>query len=117
MIRSRVSIILCSVVVVAIAVSSAGWLAGTLIVGWYLAIAPGSAACRLLRVPRERAIGWTTVIAASFSIDAVFTELMVYTHTWTPLRGLVAIVILTALLVVIEATLTRRRHRARFSET
>ena len=117
MIRSRVSIIVCSIVVVVIAGMSVGWMAGTVIVGWYLAIAPGSAACRLLRVPRERAIGWTTVIAASFSIDAVFTELMVYAHIWTPLRGLVAIVMLTALLVVIEATLTRTRHRARFSET
>jgi len=116
-IRSRVSIIACSIVVVVIAVINAGWLAGTLIAGWYMAIAPGSAACRLLRVPRERAIGWITVIATSFSIDAVFTESMVYAHIWTALRGFVALVMFTVLLVVIEATLTRRRHRARFSET
>jgi hypothetical protein len=110
MIRTRRALLFCSLLVVAIAATGGGWIVGAVIIGWYLALAPGSAACRVLRVSRERPTGWITVVALSFSIDVVCSEAMVYMHVWTPLRAIVVIAVLTSLLVAVEYRTARTRN-------
>jgi hypothetical protein len=109
MIRSRRALLVSSALVAAVSFVGGVSIALAVVVGWYLATAPGAAACRLLRVPTERASGWLTVLAASFSIDTVTTEVMLYARVWTPARGLATIAAVTALLVAIERQLLNKR--------
>jgi hypothetical protein len=105
MIRSRLALVAWSAVVAAVALTAKGWIVGAVLVLWFMAIAPGSAACRLLKISRER--DWITVIATSVAIDALWTETMLYAHVWTPERGVVALAVLTVFLVGLDRQLSR----------
>jgi hypothetical protein len=97
---SRSAIVTWSALVAGITLMAEGWVVGALFVLCFMAIAPGSAVCRLVGMTRDTDA--ITVIATSLALDAVFTETMIYAHVWTPLRGIVALAAFTAILVGIE---------------
>ena len=102
---SRSVLITWSALVAGLALMSEGWVVGAVFILWFMAVAPGTATCRLIGLARERDM--ITVIATSLALDAVFTETMMYAHVWTPLRGIVALAVFTAVLVGVEQVRAR----------
>ena len=104
-IRTPLALIALSVVAAAIALFNDGWILGAVFVLAFMAIAPGAAACKVLKLSSEH--DWITVIATSLAVDALFTETMLYTGIWTPERGVVALAVLTVFLVGLDRQLSR----------
>ncbi len=113
MIRSPVALIAWSAIVIAVALTHKGWLGGALLALVFLALAPGSALCRLLRIPRDGVSGWVMVVATSFSIDTIVTEAWMYSRRWTPERALVGLGAITILIVAVDQQVRMLRRRAR----
>lgn len=105
MIRTRPALLFWSALAVVVVGIDTGWVVGALLVGWFMAFAPGCALNKLLGLPRDH--DWITMIAASLAIDTVVTEMMIYAHVWTPLRGVVVLAAFTAILVGIDKRVSR----------
>ena len=75
---------------------------GALVVLAFLSLAPGYALSRLVRLPADVVTALVIAIGASFSVDVLVTETMVYARVWTAARAVVALCILVAGLVVAE---------------
>jgi hypothetical protein len=80
---------------------------GAVLVLWFLSLVPGSALARLVRFPDGGVAAWVIAIAASFSIDVLVTEVMVYARVWTAARGLIVLCFLVVVLVVAECVIAR----------
>jgi hypothetical protein len=65
-----------------------------IVVLWFLSLVPGVLLCELLHVEGRGAYRWAVILGASFSVDAIVSELMLYGHIWTPTRALLVLVVL-----------------------
>ncbi len=108
--RSRFALVASTALVGLVVVADRRSDVGAVFVLWFLSVAPGSALLRLVRLPDNGAAGWVTAIGASFALDALVTEAMVYAHVWTPTRGLIILGVLVVALVAAEGG-TRARSR------
>ena len=109
MTRARWTTVAAATVALLVVVLDRRTIVGPLLVLGFMAVAPGSALSRLLRFPTRGASGWVVTIGASFSIDVLVTEEMIYAHVWTPARGLIVLCLLTFALVGAECVMPARR--------
>jgi hypothetical protein len=79
------------------------------IVLWFLAVCPGMAIVRLLRLG-EGWVEWTVAVALSLALDALVAAGMLFAGRWAPEAGLIILTGLTLLGVVLGlAQLSGRR--------
>jgi hypothetical protein len=69
----------------------------------FLAVVPGVVCCGLLSFDISGAFGWTIVLAASFAIDTLVNEVLLYSHLWTPTTALLTIATLAVVGVLVKA--------------
>ena len=116
--RSRAALLVAAVAVVLVAVADRRTSIGPVIVLWFLVVVPGAAASRLLGFPPDGdggagggAASWAVAIGASFAVDALVSEAMVYARVWTPARALIVLAALVFALVGADWMVRRRRAR------
>jgi len=86
-----------------------------LVILWFLAVCPGMAWIRFLRL-REPIAEWTLAVATSLVLDALVASVQVYTHHWSPsltLNILVEICIIGVFgqqLVLLLSQILRKQH-------
>jgi hypothetical protein len=85
-------------------------LLSAVVVLWFLAVVPGTLLCTLLDVEGGGAFQWAVIIGASFAVDAIVSQLLRYTHIWTPDRALLVLVALS-LVVLLAAPRVRTMSR------
>jgi len=101
-----------ALLVVVIALAGRRSMVGPVVVLGFLMFAPGAAFVRLVGFARHPAgARRVVVVGASFAIDVVVTEAMVYARIWTPVRGLVVVSVLVGVLVAAERILAARSAR------
>lgn len=67
----------------------------------YIAVAPGLAWVRLIRLP-DRLTQFVIGVALSFALGILVAQAMVYLQRWSPLLGLCALVAIASLAALIE---------------
>jgi hypothetical protein len=80
---------------------------GSRAVLWFLAVVPGALLVRRVGLTVDGAGRWVIVVAASFAIDTLFTEALVYAHLWTPMTATLALAALCSAALTYEAFTTR----------
>ncbi len=100
--RSRFALVASTALVLLVVVADRRSDVGAVFVLWFLSVAPGSALLRLVRFSDNGVAGWVVAIGASFALDVLVTEAMVYSRVWTPTRGLISLGVLVVALVAVE---------------
>ncbi|BCJ74081.1 hypothetical protein CS0771_36250 [Catellatospora sp. IY07-71] len=67
----------------------------------YLAVVPGAACVRLVRLP-DRSLGLLLGVGLSLALALLVSQAMVYLRLWSPLRGLAALVAVASLAACAE---------------
>jgi hypothetical protein len=70
---------------------------------WFLLVCPGMAYVPLLHF-RDGPVEWTLAIALSLAIDAIVATFMVYTGSWSPNGGLIALMAISTGGVALQIT-------------
>lgn len=79
----------------------------------YIAVAPGLACARLIRIP-DSLSRFVVGVALSLAVGVLVAQGMIHLHRWSPLLGLSALTSIASLAAVIELgrdALDRRRRR------
>lgn len=108
MMRSRFVLLASTVLVVLVVLIDRRSNVGAVLVLWFLSTVPGSALARLVRFPDDGVAAWVIAIGASFSLDVLVTEVMVYARVWTAARGLIVLCLLVVALVAAEHVVAGR---------
>jgi len=74
---------------------------------WFLLLCPGMALVRLLRVSGLVA-ELTLAVALSLALDTLVAIVMVYTRTWVPGQGLVALIAISVAGALLQVVTARR---------
>jgi hypothetical protein len=72
----------------------------------YIAIAPGLACVRLIRLP-DRLTQFVVGVALSLALGILAAQAMVYLRRWSPLLGLCVLVVVASLAALIELAQNR----------
>ena len=107
MISNRMLIAATAIALVAAVLPLPALLSALLILA-FLAVVPGAVCCAVLDFEVTGAFGWTIVLAASFGIDALINEALLYSHVWTPTTALLT----TAALVLVGIAVQGRINRS-----
>jgi hypothetical protein len=80
----------------------------------YLAVVPGSACVRLVRLP-DRSLGLLLGVGLSLALGIMVSQAMVYLRLWSPLHGLATLVVVASLAACVELFQNLRPARGRAS--
>jgi len=82
---------------------------------YFLLICPGMAFIRLLHIASVAA-EWTLAIALSLALDTIIAEIMLYANHWSPIGGLVILILVSVLgagcQLLVWSTTRRNDHRS-----
>jgi hypothetical protein len=87
-----------------------------IVVLWFLSVVPGALVCEFLHLEGGGAYQWAAILGASFAVDAVLSELMLYAHIWTPTRALLVLAVLALGALVARRATARMNGYARVSD-
>src|SRR5262245_14909782 len=82
----------------------------SILVFWFLLVCPGMAFVRLLRLGQPVA-EWTLAVALSLAIDALVAGTMAFFKIWSPVGGLLVLVVLSLAVAIVQALLYVRDGR------
>jgi hypothetical protein len=102
------AIILCSVVLVGLAVFVFPTLqVRSLIVFWFVFVCPGAALMRFFRIQEPVTVG-TLAVAISLSLDALIAGCQMYAGHWSPDMTLTILMALTVACLLLQPLTTRQ---------
>ncbi len=79
---------------------------------WFLFTCPGMALVPLLEID-DPVFEWSLIVATSLAVDAIVAVAMVYADVWSPMSGLLVIMLLTLLGALVQSILPAYRESTR----
>ncbi|MFJ8577969.1 hypothetical protein [Micromonospora sp. NPDC093277] len=76
----------------------------------YLAVAPGLACARLIRIP-DGLTRFVVGVALSLALGILVAQGMIHLHLWSPLLGILTLTVIASLVALIELVRSVRQHR------
>ena len=98
-VRSPVALLVAAFAAAICAVVNDPAFLSAIVVLWFLAVVPGTVLCAFLGLGGPGAFQWAVILATSFALDALVSELLLYAHIWTPERALLLLVVLSVAVI------------------